>query len=190
MTLRAALTACVLENTERSKAFIYRKYYGYVMAIVIRYMQHEMEAEEIVNESFVKVFKKLDAFSMHDDDDVLDKTFRSWMARIAVNTSIDSLRSRKKSYMLDDVSEQDMLVHAVAIKDSLGTGDILALLNHLPEIQRSIFNLFEIEGYSHDEIGKLIGIPESTSRTYLTRAKQRLRKLYALHFDISQDIHS
>mgnify|MGYP003536871212 FL=1 len=112
------------------------------------------------------------------------------MARIAVNTSIDSLRSRKKSLMLDDVSEQDMLEHAVVIKDNLGTGDILALLDHLPEIQRSIFNLFEIEGYSHDEIGKLMGIPESTSRTYLTRAKQRLRKLYATHFDISQDIHS
>ena len=57
-----------MDNTERSKAFIYRKYYGYVMAIVIRYMQHEMEAEEITNETFVKVFKKLADFSMHEEE--------------------------------------------------------------------------------------------------------------------------
>jgi len=62
--------------------------------------------------------------------------------------------------------------------------DMLSLIQQLPDIQRSIFNLYEIEGYSHEEIGKELGIPESTSRTYLTRAKQKLRKLYLSQIDL------
>lgn len=71
---------------------------------------------------------------------------------------------------------------AVMVTDRLAVEDILKLLNQIPDVQRSIFNLFEIEGYTHEEIGKMLDIPESTSRTYLTRAKQRLRKLYVEEF--------
>lgn len=160
------------------------------MAVVLRYITAEMEAEEAVNESFVKVFRKINAFEMHTDEQILEKTFRSWLARIAVNTSIDLLRARKPTSFLEDTSDEEMKAHTVVMTDTLGVEDILKLLTRLPDIQRSIFNLFEIEGYSHEEIGAMLNIPESTSRTYLTRAKQRLRKLYKEEFSISQNIHS
>lgn len=182
MTLREALDACVVDNSERGKAYIYKRYYGYLMAITLRYVKHEMEAEEITNESFVKVFRKLEAFSQHEEDAILEKTFKSWMARIAVNTSIDVLRVRKNNTMLEDVSEQDLLQHATVDSSKMEVQDILNLLHQLPDLQKSIFNLYEIEGYSHDEIGEMLSIPESTSRTYLTRAKQKLRKLYTEQF--------
>ncbi|GHE41841.1 RNA polymerase sigma factor [Sphingobacterium griseoflavum] len=188
LSLRGALEDCVLAKTERGKSFIYKKYYGYVMAVVLRYMTSEMEAEEATNETFVKVFRKMDRFEKHVDDEILEKTFRSWLARIAVNTSIDMLRSKKQVDFLDDTSLDEIKQHAVLINDRLGVEDILNLLTKLPDIQRSIFNLFEIEGYSHEEIGDMLGIPESTSRTYLTRAKQRLRRLYTEEFTISQNI--
>jgi len=167
-----------MSGSEKSKAFIYKKYYGYIMAIVIRYMKHEMESEEITNECFVKVFNKVSSFSIHEEDAVLEKTFRSWMGKIAVNTAIDALRVRKQVLMLDDLNGSDSMHYSVQNDSRLEYQDIIALIQQLPDIQRSIFNLYEIEGFSHEEIGKKLEIPESTSRTYLTRAKQKLRKLY------------
>lgn len=178
LSLRTALEQCAISNTEKSKAYLYKKFYGYVMAIVIRYMKHEMEAEELANECFVKIFNKITTFSLHEDTAILEKTFKSWIARIAVNTSIDALRVRKQMYMLDDLNSNDTIHYAVDNGSRLEYEDMLSLIQQLPDIQRSIFNLYEIEGYSHEEIGKELGIPESTSRTYLTRAKQKLRKLY------------
>lgn len=190
MALREALADCVLNKTERSKSFLYKKYYGYVMAVVGRYVAMEMEAQEAANESFVKAFRKLESFQMHEDDDILDRTFRSWLARIAVNTSIDLLRAKKTSYTYDEVSEENLLSHSVMINDQLAVDDIMKLLQRLPDIQRAIFNLFEIEGFTHEEIGKKLDIPESTSRTYLTRAKHKLRKLYVEEFSVSNNMHS
>lgn len=190
LALREALADCVLNKTERSKSFLYKKYYGYVMAVVGRYVAMEMEAQEAANESFVKAFRKLESFQMHEDDDILDRTFRSWLARIAVNTSIDLLRAKKTSYTYDEVSEENLLSHSVMINDQLAVDDIMKLLQRLPDIQRAIFNLFEIEGFTHEEIGKKLDIPESTSRTYLTRAKHKLRKLYVEEFSVSNNMHS
>lgn len=182
LSLREALEDSLMPSSERGKAFLYKKYYGYVMAVVLRYMSQEMEAEESVNESFVKAFNKLKGFEMHPEDLILEKTFRAWLARIAVNTSIDMLRSKKQMDFFEDTEEQNIPAQTVMITDRLAVEDILKLLDSIPDLQRSIFNLFEIEGYSHEEIGQMLDIPESTSRTYLTRAKQRLRKLYVEEF--------
>ncbi len=182
LTLKQALDECVLSSTERSQSFIYKKYYGYLMAVALRYVREEMEAEDVVNESFVKVFRKLHEFNYENDELVIEKTFKSWIARITVNTSIDKLRARKEVDSLDDVSANDLSAHAIMVSTRLEEQDIMKLLYQLPEIQRSIFNLYEIEGYSHQEIGQMLNVPESTSRTYLTRAKSRLRKLYMDQF--------
>lgn len=76
------------------------------------------------------------------------------------------------------VEEQQPITHTNAISQ-LNAQDILKLLNTLPDIHRVIFNMYEIEGFSHDEISKMLNIPESSSRVYLTRAKSKLRELYS-----------
>lgn len=182
-TLRVALEGCVVSDSEQSKAFIYKKYYGYVKAVVLRYVKVDVESEEIINESFVKVFRKLHSFEQHTDDEVLEKTFRSWMARIAVNTAIDMLRVKKQMQFIDDEEGTEIGNLSVSMTSSLEANDILKLLDGLPPIQKAIFNLYEIEGYSHEEISKMLDVPESTSRTYLTRAKQKLRVLYSKFMD-------
>ena len=189
LTLKLALEECVSSNTERSKSFIYKKYYGYLMAVAIRYVKDEMDAEDIVNESFVKVFKKIDTFFCADDEQVVEKAFKGWMARITANTSIDKLRVRKEMYTLDDLNDADLKNHVVMVSTSLEEKEIMLLLDSLPDIQKSIFSLYEIEGYSHDEIGELLNIPESTSRTYLTRAKAKLRKSYMDQFAVLDKIN-
>lgn len=187
-SLKEALDDCLLPNSERGKEYVYKRYYGYIMAVTIRYVRHEMEAEEITNECFVKAFNKLGTFKRHEDEEILEKTFRSWIARIAVNASIDFMRAQKNVTMLDDASQKDLLSHAVNNKQQLDMKDILNLLNQLSDIQKAIFNLYEIEGYSHEEIGEKLNIPESTSRTYLARAKQKLRKLYQVYFAESSNV--
>lgn len=190
MTLRVALSECVLSDSEKAKSYLYKKFYGYVMAVVIRYMQQEEEAEEVVNECFVKVFKKIGNFERHAEDEILEKTFKSWLARIAVTTSIDALRVRKQMDYIDDADTRELSKIKVNSATSLEVKDILNMLNYLPAIQKTIFNLYEIEGYSHEEIGQTLNIPESTSRTYLTRAKKRLRELYHEHHNEFLDIKS
>lgn len=187
LSLRKALEFCPMEGDERGQSFVYKRYYGYLMAVALRYTNEQMEAEEVVNESFIKCFRRLNTFVMNADDDILEKTFKAWLARITVNTAIDVLRAKKSVDFFDDISAEELKTHSVMISDNLEVEDILKLLNRIPEIQRSIFNMFEIEGYSHEEIAEKLNIPESTSRTYLTRAKQRLRKLYQEEIDVLQE---
>src|SRR5690606_40748387 len=96
--------------------------------------------------------------------------------------------SQKVTLDIDDINEIEIENNSVSLSSNLEVNDILALLNKLPEIQRTIFNLYEIEGYSHDEISKKLNIPDSTCRTYLTRAKSRLRKLYQEQFEMLNKI--
>ena len=188
LTLKIALDECLVQNSERSKSFIYKQYYGYLMSVAFRYVKDEMEAEDIVNESFLKIFNKISSFECLEDPIILEKSFKGWIARVTVNTSIDKLRSKKATLHLDDVSDHELISHAVPIASTLEEKDILSLLYGLSPIQRTIFNLYEIEGFSHEEIGKELDIPESTSRTYLTRAKARLRKLYEQEFETKEQV--
>jgi RNA polymerase sigma-70 factor (ECF subfamily) len=186
-SLHDALERC-LRDREDGKAFVYKKYYGYLMAIIIRYVKQDVDAEELVNESFVRIFRKLESFNRDIEDENLEKSFRAWIGRIAANISIDFLRSKKQFYSVEDMGEGDMHTPAVQLDSRLEVNEIMRLLDQLPEIQKTIFNLYEIEGYSHDEIAQMLNIPDSTSRTYLTRAKQKLRKLYLDYTGIVQEI--
>nr|WP_288811834.1 RNA polymerase sigma factor [uncultured Sphingobacterium sp.] len=186
-SLHDALERC-LRNREDGKAFVYKEYYGYLMAIIIRYVKQDVDAEELVNESFVRIFRKLESFNKDIDDENLEKSFRAWIGRIAANISIDFLRSKKQLYSVEDMAEGDMYTPSVQLDSRLEVNEILSLLEQLPEIQKTIFNLYEIEGYSHDEIAQMLNIPDSTSRTYLTRAKQKLRKLYLDYTGVVQEI--
>ena len=183
LTLKSALEHCLAHQSERSQSFLYKRFYGYMMAVSLRYVKNEMEAEDVVNESFVKVFSKLSNFQVLEDESALEKSFKGWIARITVNTSIDKLRAQKATLHIDDINEIDIQHTPVSISTNLEVNDIMQLMNKLPDIQRMIFNLYEIEGYSHDEISKQLDIPDSTSRTYLTRAKARLRTLYQEQFE-------
>src|SRR5690606_37770264 len=100
------------------------------------------------------------------------------LRKIVVNTAIDKRRKNLKHLGLGDLEEAEALPIPAEAISQLNAQDILKLMSGLPEVQRLIFNLFEIDGYSHDEIGKNLGISESASRVYLSRAKDKLRKIW------------
>ncbi|WP_245977442.1 RNA polymerase sigma factor [Albibacterium indicum] len=183
--LQWAVHACAVKNDELAKEFIYKKMYGYVTVVVSRYIKSTHDAEELVNETFIKAFKAIHKFSYSEkNEEKMENFFYGWLGRIAANLSIDHLRSKRQFHAGDDTVEDQLLMVPVSPSTELEVADIMSLLDKLPSIQRAIFNLYELEGYSHEEIAKKLNIPESTSRTYLTRGKQKLRKLYKqLMFD-------
>ncbi|MFC4142978.1 RNA polymerase sigma factor [Pedobacter mendelii] len=157
---------------------MYKSFYGYLMGIILRYVNNSYDGEELVNDSFIKIFKSIDGFQAPNNASDLQKIFKGWIAKIASRTAIDKLRTLKNQAYVDDLSEAEHPVTHVSVASDLHVQDILKLLNYLPETHRLVFNLYEIEGFAHDEISKMMNIPESSSRVYLTRAKNKLRGLY------------
>ncbi|TKC12710.1 sigma-70 family RNA polymerase sigma factor [Pedobacter polaris] len=168
-----------IRNDNKSKEMVYKSFYGYLMAVILRYTNNRTEAEELVNDTFIKVFKSIHLFIFPSEIPYAEKAFKAWIGKIASRTAIDFLRTRKSFLSIDDFTEEAEPVSSINVISALNVKDILKLLDDLPEIQRLIFNLFEIEGFSHQEIAKIFKIPESSSRVYLTRAKQKLRTLYS-----------
>ncbi len=178
LQLEDLLKGC-LQNKNKAKEAIYKSFYGYLMGVVLRYVNDRHDAEEVVNDCFVKVFKHMASFTFPENKDELQKAFKGWIARISSRTAIDFLRTKKVRIYVDDIEESQQPITVVNVISKLHAQDILSLLNALPETQKVIFNLYEIEGYSHDEISKLLNISGSSSRVYLTRAKNKLRELYS-----------
>lgn len=141
------------------------------MGICLRYSNSDQQAQEILNDSFLKVFENILI-----TPEIL--VFRAWLRRIVVNTALDHYRKerRRLEKITNDFAEEDATIAGDVI-DKLSAEEIIKLLQELPESQRLVFNLYEIEGYSHQEIGEMLGFPAATSRTYLTRGKQRIKSL-------------
>jgi RNA polymerase sigma-70 factor (ECF subfamily) len=153
----------------KSIEMLYKHFYGYAMSIALRYSNSREEACEIVNDSFMKAFDKLSQYSF-------ENSFKGWFRRILINTSIDYYRKNVKYFAVMDIEKAERETSDPEIIDQLSVNDILGLMRNLPDVLRLVFNMYEIEGYSHNEIGEVLGIPPSTSRTYLARAKKQLRE--------------
>ncbi len=164
------------EGDKRAEELLYRRYFSFAMSICIRYTGDQYEAMEIVNDSYMKVLgsiKNLDS----------SKSFRSWYGRILVNSAIDNYRRNAKHVSHLQFTDFEMTEeHEAPVSAELSANEILELFNRLPDNYRMTFNLFEIEGYSHEEIGQMLNISTSTSRSNLFRAKKMLRMLYDRNF--------
>ena len=159
---------------------LYKRYFSYAMSVAVRYTASRNEAMEIVNDSFMKVLERLDTFDT-------SKPFKTWYVRIIVNTAIDGYRKKsKEKYLMNIDMDFDDEGKEPDIETELSANDILALFSYLPDIYKLTFNLYEIEGYDHKEIGRILGISSSTSRSYLTRAKKLLRQLYVKYINSSE----
>ena len=149
---------------------LYKLFYGYAMGISLRYSLNRDDALEAVNDAFIKVFNAIHNYN-------IDKPFKAWLRTIVVNTAIDRRRKDLKFQLNVDLDNAAPISSSVGTVDNLNVQDILKLMSELPAIQLTIFNLYEIDGYNHDEIATMLTIPVSSSRVYLSRAKERLRKM-------------
>lgn len=151
---------------------LYKQFYSFAMSVCLRYTRNREDAQEVLNDSFMKFFKNIQKY---DDS----KPFKPWFHRILVNTCLDHHRTKQRYNRLQLV-EDDQFETVVAsdYEMKMNAQEILKLFDHLSDIQRVIFNLYEIEGYNHNEIAEMLDISAGTSRSHLSRAKKRLGTLY------------
>ncbi|HEY0670525.1 MAG TPA: RNA polymerase sigma factor [Sphingobacteriaceae bacterium] len=163
-----------------SQERLYKHFYGYAMGIGLRYVFNREDALEVVNDSFIKVFNSIRTFND-------ENPFKPWLRKIIVNTAIDRRRKDLKYLHNVDLEQAEHVDVGAHVVEHLTAQDILKLLNYLPDVHRMVFNLYEIDGYSHEEIARMLKIAPSSSRTYLSRAKERLKAAIMLQDQISYE---
>jgi RNA polymerase sigma factor (sigma-70 family) len=177
--LEEIIRGCVRKKG-KSQELLYKRFFGYALKMALIYNSNRDNALEIVNDSFVKVFSQIYRF----DNSV---PFKSWLGKIVINTSIDRFRKNRR-HVQSDNGELFMIPDtSPGVINRLTAEEIMKLLDQLPEVQRIVFSLHEIEGYSHDEISELLNIPDNTSRVYLTRARKKMRDLFQVYFSINYE---
>ena len=147
------------------------KYASKLFGVCLRYMQDEDEAKDVLQDSFVKIFKNIDKYKPVG-------SFESWLVRITITTSLMALRKKKNGFSYLDAVENDNWYVEPVVEQVLNEEDILNMILKLPYHYRIIFNLYVIDGYSQREIAELLQIKDSTVRTKLTRARKKMQEIY------------
>jgi RNA polymerase sigma factor (sigma-70 family) len=167
------ITACIRKD-ERAEYELYRLTYGYLMAICQRYTSDREEAKEILNIGFFKILTNLKRYQ-------LETSFKAWIHKIMVNNVIDEYRKKKTltghlKYVEDyeDVKEDTDVNSAL---EKMDIEQIHALVIKLPPVSQKVFNMYAVDGFSHKEIAKALGISEGTSRWHLNFSRQRLQEM-------------
>lgn len=149
---------------------LYNRFAPKMYAVCLRYANNSNDAQDLLQEGFIKVYRNLHRFRA-------EGSFEGWIRRVFINSSIEHFR--KKSAQLSTVSDKEENTIEdtdISALDSLAEKDIIRLIQELSPGYRTVFNLYVVEGYSHREIGELLGISEGTSKSQLARAKAILQK--------------
>ncbi len=169
VTEQELIQGCIQENKQCQKE-VFRRYAGRMLAICLRYARHRLEAEDILQDAFIKIFDKIASFEFKG-------SFESWIRRIVVNTALKNYR--KSSFQYEQIGLEEELDVAIdpVIYNDLHTEELMNLVARLPDGYRIVFNLFAIEGYSHREIAETLNIKESSSRSQLVKARKLLQNM-------------
>ncbi|CAM4311215.1 RNA polymerase sigma-70 factor, ECF subfamily [Pedobacter westerhofensis] len=179
--MQAIINGCIRQDRS-SQYLLYKEFYSYGMAICRRYSLNDYDAADVLNDGFLKVFTHIEKYDPA-------KPFKSWIGRIITNTAIDHYRMNLKFSDHDDVDTHHHIGDAAAVYDQLAYKDLLVLVQSLSPAYRTVFNLYAIDGYSHDEIAELLKISAGTSKSNLFKARQKLQeKLAALGDKKADDI--
>jgi len=148
---------------------LFQQYAGKMMTVCLRYAGDQKEAEDILQESFIKVFDHIGQFRG-------EGSFEGWLRRIVVNTALRILQRKKIHF--STINDNDETTPAVPphVLDQLSTGELLQLISRLPEGYRIVFNLYALEGYDHNEIAAMLNINPGTSRSQLAKARKLLQQ--------------
>ena len=158
-----------LRNERKEQEALYRALAPKMLAVCMRYANDKDEAQDILQEGFIKMFNNVHKYRG-------DGNLEGWIRRIMVHTAISRYRKLKPMVLVEDMAENDLDISASNNANNLEVNDLMKLVQQLPNTYRSVFNLYAIEGYSHQEIGTKLGITELLSRTTLYRALNILKE--------------
>jgi RNA polymerase sigma factor (sigma-70 family) len=168
--LSELLAGCLLGD-RRSQERLYRQFYGFAMAIGLRYTNNRDEALEVVNDGFLKVMTNLERYDAN-------QPFKAWFRRILINSALDLYRRVAKHQHHHDLDAATGIAHdSPDAYSQLAYEDLIELIQQLTPAYRLVFNLFVLDGFSHEEISAQAGISVGTSKSNLARARENLRTL-------------
>jgi len=159
------IQGCIKADRECQKTF-YKMYYGFSMAICMRYCNAKDDAMEVVNDGFMKIYRELHNFKPAYEN--YETSLKGWMRSIMVNTAIDHFR---KNDHLETIDIQETSLNKLSYKE------IMEIVKRLSPAYRTVFNLYVIEGYKHEEIAEQLNIAVGTSKSNLAKAKMNIQKM-------------
>ncbi len=162
------LSACV-KNDRRAQRVLYELYSPKMLTVCIRYVGERERAMDILHDGFITVFEKIESYNGTG-------SFEGWLRRIFINTALMTLRKRDVLKFTDELSDVSIELSApIDTLDSINSKELLRLIASMPVGFRTVFNMYAIEGYSHQEIAKELKITEGSSRSQLSRARTWLQ---------------
>lgn len=179
-SLLVLLEGCKRED-RYSQKMLYKDLYGFAMGIALRYSANREEAVEILNDSFLKVFTGgIQKYEIQHPEPEL--SFKGWFKRILINTGIDYYRKNKKHYYHQTLEDQHSLNNGQyhtppAIHDKLSFEEIMLIVKRLSPVYYTVFCLYAIDGYTHQEIADKLEITVGTSKSNLAKARMRLKEM-------------
>jgi RNA polymerase sigma factor (sigma-70 family) len=167
--LHQLIGGCIRKD-RGSQKMLYKVFYGFSMGICLRYANNREEAAEVMNQGFFKVFTRIDTYDT-------TRPFKAWLGKIMTNVSIDYYRANLKMAYAEDLDKAENVTDGELPDRKLNYDDLLAMIQRLPNAYRTVFNLYAIEGYTHEEIGEMLDISSGTSKSNLHKARQKLKQM-------------
>ena len=170
------IEACT-RNDRTSQKKIYSAFYGYAMAVCERYTNNHDDAVEILNDGFLKIFKEIHRYTPAYSD--LVGSFKGWLRKIMIYTAIDHFRRNQKHRFMADIDNGTIQIASGGedVVDRISYDEIIRSIQEVTPGYRTVFNLFVIEGFSHEEIAEKLGISVGTSKSNLSKARKQLQKI-------------
>ena len=164
------LIAGCLIGKRSAQEQLYERFYHAMIAICMRYTKNKEDAMEVLNDGFVKVFKNIQRF------DRAKASLYTWMRTIMINTAIGFLRRQRLVFEELDLTEEEEPAIENAVVQKADADELLALIRRLPPATQTVFTLFTVDGYGHQEIAAMLGISEGTSKWHLSDARKKLKQ--------------
>ncbi len=158
-----------LKRDPKSQRALYEKFAGKMYAICLRYIKDETAAEDVLVKGFTKIFEKIAQYKG-------EGSFEGWIRKIMVNESLQYNRKNKNIHLNVHIETAHHVMNFEVIESQIAAEDLLKIIGQLPDGYRTTFNLYAIEGYSHQEIADMLNISVNTSKSQLSRARAMLRK--------------
>lgn len=168
MTEEELIKGCIREEKSCQQK-LYKTYAGKMLVVCMRYTRNRQEAEDILQDGFIRVFDNIKKFTFSG-------SFEGWVRRIMINCALRNYRKSSYQKELVGIAEDYDIPTNAKVYDKLSEEELLKLIDELPEGYKMVFNLYAIEGYSHKEIADMMGINEGTSRSQLNKARKHLQK--------------
>jgi RNA polymerase sigma-70 factor (ECF subfamily) len=175
------LIAGCIEADRKMQYELYQRYAAKMFGVCLRYTGNVEEAEDVLQEGFIKIFKKINSFRS-------EGSFEGWIRRIFVNTAIENFRRKNYLQPISEKEEQTIEGQYLSALDKMAEKDIINLVQQLSPGYRTVFNLYVVEGYTHRQIAEMLGISEGTSKSQLSRAKIILQDMVKKHLNMTKQI--